>query len=453
MRATTRHARRAAPLRTRAVAAAAVLALLGAACGDGDADTDTDTDAPADPADDADGDADGDAAAGEVADNPDEGVTSDAIRIGWMGDVTGPTASAQTLNLRGLEAYADMINAEGGILGRDLEVVVRDDEYSAETGVANFQALVNDDRVIAINNVGGAHIIEAVQGDAERIGIPMVSLAQTQVTGFDNEWLFHNLASYADMADVAVARMIDEVGSADELRAAVVQLEVPSGDEWNAYIERGLEDAGATYLGRQTISPGQSDAGALITNLQQLVDQEGLNYVALHGAPADGLLVVNSLAAAGLEIPIVGITGIASLNVFQEGDRSQLDLTEGIHSFVTYADDTEGGEEIRAFIDGEGSAYADDAAHINFTHGWLGGMIFHQALERAAETGEVSRASLQEALQGPFDVKGLTCDLDWSEQNHTPCAAPFTSTDGEAMELVGSFEEWAEHIDEDYELG
>jgi len=438
--------------RARSVAAAlAAVALVATACGGGGGD---DGNTPAgeevDGSEDDGGDGDGGDATGEVPDAPDDGVTADSITVGWMGDLTGPTASAQALNLRGLEAYFEKVNAEGGVLGRNLRVVAKDDEYGAESGVANFQALANDDRVLGITQVGGAHIQEAIVADAERMGLPLVSVAQTIDSGTESDFIFNTIAHYGDQADVAVARMIDRVGSAEDLKVAVVQLEVPSGDEWNAYIKQEVEEVGGTYLGRQTINPASADLGPIVTNLRQMVDNEGLNYIALHAAPAQALLVVNSLAGADLQIPVIGIQGIASLNVFQEGDRAQLDVTEGIHSFLTFADDSEGSAEIREFIEGEGSSFAADAAHINFTHGWLGGMIIHQAIERAAETGEVTRASFHDALKGPYDVKGLTCDLDWTEINFNPCAAPFASSDGVSMQIEGSFAQWAEHIDGEY---
>lgn len=436
--------------RTRRLAVAfAALAMAATACGGGDGETAEPADANGTEEPTTDG---GDAgASGEVADSPDDGVTSDAIKVGWMGDVTGPTASAQVGNLRGIEAYFDKVNGEGGVLGRDLELIVKDDEYGAEAGVANFQALVNDDKVLAINQIGGGQIMDAIMGDAERFGVPLVSVAQTTTSSMASDYAFHTIAHYFDQADVAVARMIDAVGGADELKAAVVQLEVPSGDEWNAGIEKALEEQGGTYMGRITINVAQPDAGTFVSEVRRLMD-EGTNYLAIHVAPSHALFVVNTLASNDIDMPVVGMQGVASLNVYEEGDQSQLEQTEGTHSFVTYADESEGGAEIEEFItSSEGEGYAEDAKHINFTHGWLGGMIIHQAVERAAEqSGELTRESFYEALQGPMETKGLTCEIDWSEPPFiNPCAAPFSS-DGEQMQIVGSFEEWAEAITAEY---
>ena len=432
------------------------LAMFATACGGGDSAEDN-TDQTTDPAATADDGSTttegGDGGAASVPDAPDSGVTSETIKIGWMGDETGPTASAQVGNLRGIEAYFEMVNADGGLLGRDLELIVKDDEYGAEAGVANFQALVNDDKVLAINQIGGGQIMDAIMADAERFGVPLVSVAQTTTTSMESPYAFHTIAHYYDQADVAVARMIDAVGGAENLKAAVVQLEVPSGDEWNAGIEKALQEQGGEYMGRVTINVAQPDAGTFASEIERLME-EGTNYLAIHVAPAQALFVVNTLASNSLDIPVVGMQGVASLNVYQEGNEEQLEQTEGTHSFLTYADESEGGQEIQAFIEsGEGADYAQDAAHINFTHGWLGGMAIRQAIERAAESGELTRESFYEALQGPIDTKGLTCDIDWSEPPFiNPCAAPFSS-DGQEMHIVGSFEEWAQSITADYPQG
>lgn len=75
-----------------------------------------------------------------VPDDPDAGVTAEQIRVGWMGDLTGPTAAAQTPNNQGTEAYFAKVNADGGVLGRELVLVSKDDQYSQETILQNFRS-------------------------------------------------------------------------------------------------------------------------------------------------------------------------------------------------------------------------------------------------------------------------------------------------------------------------
>lgn len=383
-----------------------------------------------------------------VPDRPDDGVTAEAIRIGWMGDLTGPTASAQTPNRDGIQAYFDFVNGQGGVLGRQLDLIVEDDEFNAETIVSNFRKLVDDDRVLALNHVGQS---EVVLDDVEAVGIPLVGPPQTIDQGLANPWVFHLLAHYGDEADVAVARMADRVGSMEDVRAAVVHLELPSGAEWDAYIQQELEERGGTYVGSLAVDPGQLEWSGIAVQLKQLVQDEDLNYVAFHGAPSHALALLTAMDDEGVALPVVGIHGLASNSVYQEGPTGALDGVEGIHSFLPGNVETPGTKEMVAAV--EGTEYEDDVQYLNFSDGWVDGMVIHQAILKAAEaSGEVTRDTLHDALQSTFDVGGITCPIDWTESNHSPCAAPF-EWNGEALEPVAPFEEWADEIDGEYGVG
>jgi len=422
----------------------ALFAVLLAACGGSEAPPAT---APAAPAPVEPGGADL-----SVPDSPADGVTTSAIRIGWMGDVTGPTASSQAFNLRGTQAYFDFVNAQGGVLGRRLELIVKDDEFGAELGVSNFASLLNDDRVLALNHVGGSHIIGAFLEDAERADLAIVSVAQTTTEQFRSPIAFHTIAHMFDQSDVVVARMLDAVGGATELRVGVAHIEVPSGLEWVEGIRTAVAAQGGAFVGSIAIPVAAPDAGSFVGSVKRLMDEQGMNYLALHGSPATGLFVVNSLAGQGITIPVGGTNSMANLNIYAEGDPIMTAGFEGVHSFVTIADDVPGTAVIRDFVAGAGASYAADAQHNNFTMGWVGGRIIHEAVLRAAESGSLTRSTFLAALRGTFEMDGLTCDVDWTESNHSACAAPFTS-DGTSMRIVGTFEDWSQKLRRVYVAG
>lgn len=101
-----------------------------------------------------------------------------------------------------------------------------------------------------------------------------------------------------------------------------------------------------------------------------------------------------------------------------------------------------------------GTDWEDEASEINLSHGWLDVMVAVQAVERSAEeSGEVTRATMLDALQGTFDTGGLICDIDWTEDNHSPCAAPFElNSDETRLQIVQDFEAWSDAIDGEYGL-
>ena len=454
----------------RLFALLAALMLVVAACGSDDSGSDEADDTPtteapattAAPADDssetteapAETDEPAEPADTGIPDDPDSGVTAEAIKIGWMGDATGPTASAQAFNLRGLEAFVDYQNTvNGGVLGRELELVVKDDQFSAETAAANFTSLVDDERVLAIAQMGGSHISTALMPEVQEVGIPVISQGQTIDIQLETESAFNNIAHYGDQADVAVQRIGDNLGSLDDANVVVIQLELPSGDEWNEYIVDSIGKQGGNYLGRILINAGGPDYPGAITQLKEFVDNDGANYIAMHGAPAHGLGVLTEMKNQGLRIPIIGIHGIAGSQIYLEGPEDMLDLAEGIHSFLPANVSTPGTDIIRDFV--AGTEWEADSLQLNFSDGWLEGMIIVQAIERAAaDAGAVNRVTMTEALQGTFDTMGISCPIDWSASNHSPCATPFAwNPDIQALEPVGGFDAWADALDGEYGLG
>ena len=97
------------------------------------------------------------------------GVTSDSITVGSIANVTGPLSSDFAPIVNGVEAYFDMVNAQGGVDGRKLHLAYqKDDQGSQTTDLTVAQELVEQDHVFAVVGVGtpffgGAHYL-ASQG-------------------------------------------------------------------------------------------------------------------------------------------------------------------------------------------------------------------------------------------------------------------------------------------------
>ena len=80
------------------------------------------------------------------------GVTDTSIKVGSWGPLSGPAAPWSTV-LKGMEAYFSHINASGGINGRKIEFIYRDDQYNPSKTPAVVRELVEKENVFAI--VGG----------------------------------------------------------------------------------------------------------------------------------------------------------------------------------------------------------------------------------------------------------------------------------------------------------
>jgi len=72
------------------------------------------------------------------------------IKIGFFGDLTGPTFNFGRSAYNGVIMAADEINNAGGINGRKLDVVIEDDRGSAEEAARLTAKLIDNDKVVAI---------------------------------------------------------------------------------------------------------------------------------------------------------------------------------------------------------------------------------------------------------------------------------------------------------------
>ena len=72
------------------------------------------------------------------------------IRIGALFSVTGPASFLGAPEEKTVRMLADKLNAEGGILGRKVEVIVKDPQGSPEKAVSFAKQLLDEERVLAI---------------------------------------------------------------------------------------------------------------------------------------------------------------------------------------------------------------------------------------------------------------------------------------------------------------
>ncbi len=99
------------------------------------------------------------------------GVTDTEVTIGITGPLSGPAAAWGTIALAS-EAYAKYVNDHGGVNGRKLKVVLKDDGYNPGRAVANFNEM-KDSVFLMLGTVGTA-VLNATKDIVAESGLPLV---------------------------------------------------------------------------------------------------------------------------------------------------------------------------------------------------------------------------------------------------------------------------------------
>ncbi|MBN1419794.1 MAG: ABC transporter substrate-binding protein [Planctomycetes bacterium] len=102
------------------------------------------------------------------------GVTDDEIAVGQVAVFEGP-ANALGLGMRaGLESCFNDVNAAGGVLGRKIKLVPRDDGYEPDKAIIGARALINDDGVFCLIGGVGTPTAKVIVPICEEANVPFV---------------------------------------------------------------------------------------------------------------------------------------------------------------------------------------------------------------------------------------------------------------------------------------
>ena len=115
------------------------------------------------------------------------GVTSTAIKLGITLPMKGSASYGYNQLPGAMKAYFDYVNANGGVNGRKISLVVKDDGYLPKQAIINTQDLIGKDKVMAVIGALGTANNKAVASAVNlgRRGIPSLFI-NTGFSGFND---------------------------------------------------------------------------------------------------------------------------------------------------------------------------------------------------------------------------------------------------------------------------
>jgi len=103
-----------------------------------------------------------------------DGVSADAITFGQAAVLDGPAAALGRGMRAGIQAAFDEANARGGVHGRKLKLISRDDGYEPDRAIAETKKLIEEDKVFALIGPVGTPTSAAAQPIATAAHVPFI---------------------------------------------------------------------------------------------------------------------------------------------------------------------------------------------------------------------------------------------------------------------------------------
>ncbi len=200
------------------------------------------------------------------------GVSDTEIVLGMQLPQTGPASPGYNKVDDALRAYFDYVNSKGGVHGRKITLVVKDDAYKAGQTVSTASALINKDKVFAMVGSVGTQTHISVIKDLNRRGIPDL-FVNSGYSGFYTDpkkypTTFGGLGTYVTEAKI-LGKYIKE-NMADKNVGILYQT-----DDFGRNTLEGLATAGLTFDAKKTAKfvAGTQGSG-LDAQMQQLKDNK-----------------------------------------------------------------------------------------------------------------------------------------------------------------------------------
>ncbi len=368
------------PRRWRAAALTSVLALALAACGGGD---------------------DGDGG--------DAGASDEPLRIGTSLPLTGEFSQPGTAAKEGYEVWQEMVNAEGGLLGRDIELVIKDDASNQNTIVADYNALISRDKVDLLLGSFSSLLNLPASAVAERNQMLYVEPAGGSPEMFSRgfKYLFFAQQSTADKQGKVFAEWLASLPEDERPKtAAYPTLDDPFAAPNVEGIRAMLEPAGVETVYQETYAIDTRNFDTIVNAMKSAQPD-----LVVHGAQfEDGIGMTRSMLKAGFTPKMFFQTNAPSFgDQFTEGIGEE--NTEGVIYAVSHSPeaDTPGNAEFVAkYEEMFGSAAVpEDAADA-----YAAGEVLQAAVEAVGSIED------QEALADWLhenEVETILGPLSWDE--------------------------------------
>ncbi len=224
---------------------------------------------------------------------------ADTIKIGLMAPLTGSWASEGQEMKRNVELLAAEQNAKGGLLGKQIEVVIEDDGGDPRTAALAAQRLVTKGAVAVVGTYGSA-VTEATQTILDEAGVIQVANGSTAVRLTEKKLpYFLRTCPRDDEQGRVAAATLEKLGAK---KIAILH-------DSSAY-SKGLADEIAGILKAKkanvvffdALTPKEQDYSAILTKLRAA----GPDLVFFTGYYPEAGLLLKQKKQMGWNVPFIG---------------------------------------------------------------------------------------------------------------------------------------------------
>ncbi|HTD04702.1 ABC transporter substrate-binding protein [Undibacterium sp.] len=344
------------------------------------------------------------------------GVAAEPIKIGVSGPFTGGSAPMGVSMRDGVKLAVAEINAKGGVLGRQLQMVERDDEAKNERGVQVAQELINKEKVVATLGFINTGVALASQRFYQEAKIPVINNVATGsvitkqfiAPEHKDNYIFRTSANDT----IQSAMIVDEAITKHKFtKVAILADSTNYGQLGREDLERALASKGIKPVAVEKYNIKDVDMTAQLLKAKQ----GGAQVVLTYGIGPELAQIANGMEKLNWKVPMIGSWPLSMGNFLDNAGKNG----DGTLMPQTFIQDPNTPKR-KSFIEGYQKAYKIDRmpSAVSAAQGYDSVYLLAAAIKQA---GTTDGPKVREALENLHEkVEGVvaTYNKPFSHDDH-----------------------------------
>ncbi|WP_307719659.1 ABC transporter substrate-binding protein [Massilia psychrophila] len=337
---------------------------------------------------------------------------ADPIRIGSVLSVSGPAAFLGDPELKTLQLYVEKINAEGGVLGRKLELVHYDDGSDAAKANSFTKRLIESDKVDVLIGGTTTGATMAMAPLVEKASLPFISLAGAVVV-IDpvKKWVFKT--PHTDR--MAAEKVFEDMKKRGINKVGLLSETSGFGASGRKEAQAVAAKYGITLVADETYGPKDTDITAQLTRIKSAPGVQALFVFGLGQGPAVVTKNYGQLAMASL--PMYQSHGVASDEYLKLSGKA----AEGVRlptPALLIAGALPAGDAQKPVVTNYDKAYKERYKTEPSTFGGYALDALNLSVDAIKRAGGTDREKVRAALESTKGFVGTTGVFNMSPLNH-----------------------------------
>lgn len=333
------------------------------------------------------------------------------IKIGSTLAVTGPASFLGDPEKKTLEMLVEETNANGGVNGEQIELVVYDDGGDPNQARTFATRLLEEDEVVAVIGGTTTGATMAMVPLFEQAEVPLISLAGAVVI-IDpvKEWVFKT--PHTDR--MACQKIFEHMTGEGISKIGMISGTGGFGQSMREQCLEVVGDYGIEVLADETYGPKDSDMTPQLTNIK---NTQGVEAVVNPGFGQGPAIVTRNYRQVGIEVPLYQSHGVASKSFIELAG----DAANGVRlpaAALLVAEKLPDDDPQKAVVTGYKSAYEERTGESVSTFGGHAYDAYHMLIAAIERAGSADPAAIRDELEATTDFMGTAGLVNMSADDH-----------------------------------